>query len=168
MPQSARPSNPQTAALLLPLSCHALLMSLSLTQLLVHRLDVINLLKVECRPAIACLHLCYSTNSSCAFWLPSLICNTHFLPHFQLSFSCHISPLSPSLSVILDRFSLAVLRSSSTSACIFHVPLICPPQAARQTNLAETSIEPTKNMRWWRGSEDKCAKIRNNRSKKWE
>lgn len=142
MPLSARPSNPQTAAPLLPLSCHALLMSLSLTQLLLHRLDVINLLKVECQPAITCLHLCYST---LAVYSDSPLSHLWYT-FFSLisSFSRHISPLSPSLSVTPARFSLAVLRGGSTSACIFHAPLACPPRAARGTNRAETSAETAK------------------------
>lgn len=157
MPLSARPSNPQTAAPLLPLSCHALLMSLSLTQLLLRRLDVINLLKVECQPAITCLHLCYST---LAVYSDSPL--SHLWYTFSPSFPALAATLALSLhlSPSLQPVSLSL---SSAAALPRHVFFMRPSHVRLELQERRTgpkqAQKPQKNMRWWRGSEDKFAKI---------
>lgn len=80
-------------------------MSLSLTQLLVHRLDVINLLKEASLPAVNCLHRCHSIPPSLpSVWTwPSVKRHTRFfsqtLSFVTPFFARHINLLSPSLSV---------------------------------------------------------------------
>lgn len=117
-------SGPQTGLLpFFPLPCHALLMSLSLTQLLVQGLEVINLMKEHQQPS-QCLftlqlllspRLCLSTSLSVSH-IPNITLTRHRPgPHPSHSDAC--SPVSHS--------------GLSRSPWIFYMPLTCHLKVAK-------------------------------------
>lgn len=148
MALSVCPSSPQTAALIVPLPCHALLMSLSLTQLLVHRLDVINLLKVE--PAdqplpvyAAATAFASAVCSDSAFF----ISDAHFLPDFHVSNNplavTLTSSLSPSLSVPIPDIALLVYLAPVTLPK--HEFFMCPSHVSLKQQDRQTRPKQAQN-----------------------
>ncbi len=145
-------SNPLTAALLFPLPCHALLMSLSLTQLLVHRLGRINL----CRPAITCLDFSIAFNS--VVHSDSYISHIFFQIFLFLTLPAATFPLHLPLSLpqrMLSHFPLSLSVLSISAALPQHEFFMCPSHVSlklqgRQTWL-KTSSETVENTRLWRG-----------------
>lgn len=157
----AYPSNSQSAAQPVPPPCHVLLMSLSLTQLLVHRLDVINLLKEECWPAINCLHRWHSIHC-CYIVTHHLSSLVHiFFSILDLpisnSFSWHVSIHSPSLTVpdtALILFPLSLSRSllSISVALPKHEFFICSSHVSRKLQGRQTWQKQAQDP--WRTQDD--------------